>query len=268
MTKIIGIMGCGWFGLPLAKALLKDNFSVKGTTTSLDKIKILENEGILAFEISVSETGIKGPIVHFLEDLNVLVINVPPGLRGKATTVSYIDRMRTLLKAIKKSNVQKVIFVSSTSVYSDEQGHVSEEMLPLPTTASGKQLLQSENLFKTETAFQTTVVRFGGLIGPNRHPVHMLSGKQNLKNGNAPVNLIHLNDCIAVLTAILKEEKWGEIFNVVYPEHPSKQEYYTNSALSKGITPPLYTSSDTKQFKTVYSCKKFITKKYSDFTSI
>lgn len=268
MTKIIGIMGCGWFGLPLAKALLKSGFSVKGTTTSIDKLKTLEDQGIHAFEISILETQIKGPIASFLEDINVLVINIPPGLRGKGTTVSYIDRMHTLLKAIKKSKLQKVIFVSSTSVYGDAQGKVSEEIIPIPTTVSGKQLLQSENLFKTETAFQTTVVRFGGLLGPNRHPVHMLSGKQHLKNGNAPVNLIHLNDCIAVLTAILKEDKWNEIFNAVHPEHPSKKEYYTNSAISKGITPPAYTSSNTKQYKIVNSCKNLITNMHSDFTSI
>lgn len=268
MTKTIGIMGCGWLGLPLAKALLSEDFSIKGTTTSKKKISTLLNEGIKAFEISISETHINGPITSFLEDVDVLIINVPPGLRGKTTTVSYIERMRTLSKAIKNSTLQKVIFVSSTSVYSDDQGEVSEETVPIPTTESGKQILQSENLFRTETAFQTTIVRFGGLLGPDRHPVDILSGKQGLKNGNAPINLIHLNDCILVLKAILKEAKWGEIFNVVYPEHPAKQQYYTNVAIAKGITPPVYTVSDKQQFKIIDSCKYFITNMHADFTTI
>ena len=35
----IGIIGCGWLGLPLAKLFLKNGFLVKGSTTSKEKIK-------------------------------------------------------------------------------------------------------------------------------------------------------------------------------------------------------------------------------------
>ena len=44
MTKI-SILGCGWLGLPLAKALIENGFSVKGSTTSTDKLTALENAG-------------------------------------------------------------------------------------------------------------------------------------------------------------------------------------------------------------------------------
>jgi len=36
MTQI-SILGCGWLGLPLAKAILENEFSVKGSTTSREK---------------------------------------------------------------------------------------------------------------------------------------------------------------------------------------------------------------------------------------
>jgi 3-hydroxyisobutyrate dehydrogenase-like beta-hydroxyacid dehydrogenase len=45
MTKI-SILGCGWLGLPLAKAIVENGFSVKGSTTSTDKLTALENAGI------------------------------------------------------------------------------------------------------------------------------------------------------------------------------------------------------------------------------
>lgn len=48
MTKI-SILGCGWLGLPLAKALIENGFSVKGSTTSTDKLTALENDGITPF---------------------------------------------------------------------------------------------------------------------------------------------------------------------------------------------------------------------------
>ena len=38
----IAIIGCGWLGLPLAKKLIKENFIVKGSTTSKEKISVLD----------------------------------------------------------------------------------------------------------------------------------------------------------------------------------------------------------------------------------
>ena len=45
MTKI-SILGCGWLGFPLAKALLSKGLSVKGSTTSSEKLATLEKAGI------------------------------------------------------------------------------------------------------------------------------------------------------------------------------------------------------------------------------
>lgn len=52
----ISILGCGWLGLPLAKQLIKKGFSVKGSTTSEEKISILKTEGIISFLISLSDS--------------------------------------------------------------------------------------------------------------------------------------------------------------------------------------------------------------------
>ena len=65
----ISILGCGWLGLPLAKSLLEKGFSVKGSTTTSEKIIVLENHGIAAYQIELSEQNIKGEIDVFLEKL-------------------------------------------------------------------------------------------------------------------------------------------------------------------------------------------------------
>ena len=67
MTQI-SILGCGWLGLPLAKALLENGFLVKGSTTSVGKLSVLENLGIQAFQIELSETKIQGEVDSFLEN--------------------------------------------------------------------------------------------------------------------------------------------------------------------------------------------------------
>lgn len=261
-------MGCGWLGLPLAKSLIADGYTVNGSTTSEEKIPTLAQAGIRAFHISITESEVKGDIDAFLKSCEVLIINVPPGLRGAGTKASYVKKMRSLISAIEKTSVEKVVFVSSTSVYGDGQGEVSEEIIPIPTTESGKQLVESELLFKNSTKFKTTILRFGGLIGPDRHPVTMLSGRENLTNGDAPVNLIHLNDCMLVIKAIIEQELWGETLNAVHPSHPPKQEYYREKALQKGIAPPKYPKSTLKTHKIIKSSKSFLIKLYPEFTSL
>ena len=67
MTKI-SILGCGWLGFPLAKALLSKGFSVKGSTTSIEKLAVLENVGIVPFLIALSENEITGDVTDFLEN--------------------------------------------------------------------------------------------------------------------------------------------------------------------------------------------------------
>jgi len=87
MTQI-SILGCGWLGLPLAKALLENGFLVKGSTTSVGKLSVLKNLGIQAFQIELSETKIQGEVDSFLENSKILIIDVPPKLRGSSTDPS------------------------------------------------------------------------------------------------------------------------------------------------------------------------------------
>lgn len=252
MTNTIGIMGCGWLGLPLAKVLIQDGCQIHGSTTSEEKIARLKETGIHPFLISLSEDGIVGEMVDFLSNIDALVINVPPKLRG-GNTENYVKKMQLLHGAIRLSKVKKIIFVSSTSVYGDTDGEVTERTTPEPITESGKQLVVSEDIFRNDTSLNPTIIRFGGLIGPDRHPVRMLSGRKNLSNGNAPVNLIHLNDCIGIITEILKKNWWGETINGVYPYHPTKKEYYTSKALGKGLQVPDFDTETLKKGKIVHS---------------
>jgi nucleoside-diphosphate-sugar epimerase len=268
LTKNIGIIGCGWLGLPLAEELHKAGYNISGTTTSEEKITILKTKGIQPFKISISEDGIKGPISEFLSTLSIVIINIPPGLRGKGPKESYIEKIKLLHDAIKKSRVKQVIFASSTAVYGETEGAVTEKTKPAPNSASGVQLLKCENLYITDEQLQTTIIRFGGLIGPERHPITMLSGRENLKGGNAPINLIHLDDCIGIIKSIIEHNHWNVILNAVYPQHPTKEDYYTKEALKRGLAPPQYESENNRTYKLITTCSPFLINNYAYLTSI
>ena len=257
--KQISILGCGWLGLPLAITLLKNGLKVKGSTTSESKIALLEKNGIVPFLISLSEKQILGDTAEFLENSTVLIINIPPKLKGNLNE-NFVAKIRNFIPFIEKSLIQNVLFISSTAVYTDDNSIITEETIPNPTTESGKQLLEVEQLLLNNENFQTVILRFGGLIGEERHPIHFLSGRKAIENPNAPINLIHQKDCIGIIEKILEQAQdnkhfWNEIYNAVAPFHPSRKEYYLQKAMDMNLDLPEFNSCSVTNGKTISSAK-------------
>ncbi len=250
----ISILGCGWLGLPLAKALIARGFSVKGSTTSQDKIETLLAAGINPFLISLTAEGVRGNSAAFLSGSEILIIDIPPKLRG-GSTESFVDKIRKLIPHIENAGITKVMFASSTSVYADDNSVVTEDTPAQPETESGRQLLEAESLLMKNGRFKTTVLRFGGLTGEDRQPVKFLSGKENLENPDGPVNLISQMDCIAIMLKIIEKDSWGQIFNAVAPHHPTREEHYTKKAKELNLPLPKFSYETPSKGKTVSSQK-------------
>ena len=253
MTQI-SILGCGWLGLPLAKSLLQNGFSIKGSTTSLEKISLLESEGITPFLVRLEEQQISASVADFLADSQILIINIPPKLRG-GSTENFVAKITTLLPFIENSTVEKVLFVSSTSVYGEDNEFVSEASVLNPDTEGGRQLAIVENVLQKNSRFQTTILRFGGLISDERNPVRFLSGRENIENPDAPINLIHQDDCIGIIEKIIGLNSWDETYNAVAPFHPTRQEYYTQKATELNLALPKFAALNTIVGKTILNNK-------------
>lgn len=252
--KQISVLGCGWLGLPLAKHFIETGYDVNGATTSPDKLSVLENAGIKPYLVAVSENGISGDMASFLENSELLVLNIPPQLKGNKNA-SFVAKIEHLIAAVEGSSIKKILFVSSTSVYADDNQTVTEDSDPEPDSESGKQLLQAEQLLQNNLSFQTTILRFGGLIGPDRHPIRFLSGRKNIENPDAPINLIHLEDCIGIIAKIVANDLWNETFNAAAPFHPSRKEYYTQKAIALQLDLPEFDSDKPSQGKTILADK-------------
>ena len=259
----ISILGCGWLGLPLAKSLLSKGYEVKGSTTSESKLDVLKNAGISPFKIQLEAQQIIGTIEEFLNESDVLIIDIPPGLRREISSLeemTFVNKVKTLIPFIEKSGIQKVIFVSSTSVYGDSFPivEITEETKPNPDTESGKQLVIAETLLQSNPHFKTTVIRFGGLLGDDRHPAKFLTGKTNVENPDAPVNLIQREDCIGIIEKILNQveyDNWEETFNAVAPQHPTRKAYYHKKAQILNLPLPTF-AEDSKSKGKMISSKK------------
>ncbi|MFM1878132.1 MAG: hypothetical protein RLZZ241_998 [Bacteroidota bacterium] len=227
-------------GKPLSIYLLSRGYKVRGTTTRSEKKKELEAFGIATTIIKLTSDGFDGPISEFLKGLDVLIFNIPPGLR-KQPQSDFVGKVNHLLIALRQIPVPRLIYISSTSVYGRLQGRVDESILPLPDTPAGKQLLEAENLiWQDRIARATLIIRLGGLLGPRRHPVITLSGKSDLSGGSDPVNLIHQEQAIQIIHMALERTGWEGLLNAVHPDHPIKAVFYTEEARRMGLAPPIY----------------------------
>lgn len=225
----VAILGCGWLGLPLAKKLLQEGYHVNGSTTSLGKVSLLNNLGVNAFHIDLEQPS--DNISSFL-DADELIITIPPKAKN------YAQLIEKLLPEIKKSTIKRVTYTSSISVYGNATGVITENTKTQPTRTSVEQIIEVEQLLFKNDMFKTNIIRLGGLIGNDRHPAYHVSGKQ-LKAPNDLINLIHLDDCIAVIQLLLKTNITNNIFNLVNPYHPTKKNYYTECCKHLNLALPV-----------------------------
>lgn len=239
----IAIVGCGWLGIPLAERLIAGGFAVKGSTTSEKKLALLQSKGIDPYLISLETDEVQGDIGAFLSGCDILVIDIPPRFH-------FARKIAALVPKIEQSGIKKVLHISSVSVYDHEDLTLTETVVPNPKTEKAQQLFQAENLLRNPN-FSTTIVRFGGLIGGSRHPVHYLAAQTDLENPDAPVNLIHLQDCIGIIGKIIEKNIWGETFNAASPEHPTREDYYIRKAKEFKLVPPQFSHQKPSEGKII-----------------
>lgn len=251
----ISIIGCGWLGLPVAEVLVSMGKKVNGSTTSPQKLELLAQKGIKPYLIDLQSDELDEATLSDFLETDVLLINIPPRLRSDGGS-SYLSQLQRLRKAMLDSPVRKVLFTSSTSVYNDLNRIVTEEDDQLTKdTDPGYSLLQAERLFMDREEWLTTIVRFAGLVGEDRSPGRFMAGKQDVPNGDAPVNLIHRNDCITILNRILEQERWGAIYNACSDEHPMRKDFYPAAAIALGLQPPMFREMEETHFKIISNQK-------------
>ena len=238
VSKTISILGCGWLGKALAIDLITNNYVVKGSTTSDQKLQELSNEKIIPHLIDISH--LPNDILNFL-DSEILLI---------AITSKNVEDFEKLSTVIEKSSIKKVIFISSTSVYPSNNETVTEDSPTLNTALS-----QIEDIFRSNTNFQSTIIRFGGLFGYNRKPGNFIKPNKPFKNPEGFINLIHRDDCIGIIKSIIENDIWNETFNACANDHPIRREFYTKEALKLGKNNIEFEENSKNEYKIVNSDK-------------
>ena len=235
--KTVSILGCGWLGKSLAISLLDEGYILKGSTTSEEKLDLLEVNNIEPFIIDITS------FEEFDDFLNSDILII-------AITSKDIDGFENLISQIENSSIQKVIFISSTSVYGRRNKVMTEEDEILKTPLS-----EIENLFRENTFFETTILRFAGLFGDERHPSNWFRNGRKIPQPKGFVNMIHKEDCIEIIHEIIDQNCWNQTFNACSNHHPTRREFYTIAKLSSDFEVPEFEENEVYEWKIISSKK-------------
>lgn len=237
--EIISLIGCGWLGKALALDLQSSGHNLIATTAH-DKTTEFAECDVPYIKLDAAVDNVPESI----KNSDVLIYMVPP------LSVSHVKKLFDQIPVDKK-----IIFVSSTSIYGKNLGQVDETLEHHECSTGSPILLETENYIKERFRF-ATILRFGGLYGYKRHPVYFLQGKDELTGGHAFLHLVHRDDCIKAIKAVLVKKVWGEIFNITGDVNLRKNEYYTMMAAKLNLLPPKYIVYDKSMKETVISNAK------------
>lgn len=238
MNKKIIIIGSGWLGWPLAQHLCERGHQVIATTTKDDKVRQLNSDALRVIKL-ISTDAQRPETIAALEGGEIMVIAIPP----RRERPDYLEQLQQLLKLAERLKIANILFISSSSVYGNNSGVITQDSAVNPATASATAMVEFERLLLNRADSCNTVLRLSGLIGPARHPGRFLAGKSALENPNAVVNMIERSDCIGLIEGIIMQNQWQNIFIGCAPSHPTRREFYSRGAIALGLTPPQFIGS-------------------------
>lgn len=235
--KKIAVLGCGWFGLPLAETLCKKGHTVKGSTTDPAKTAAIAGAGAEPFVVRIEPGKVIGAEEFF--NSGIVVVNFPP--QRRPDIANYLaGQTQALADSLVRGGAEFVILISSTSVYAELGREVTEKdwSVATPSKRSGSALREMERTLTGRREFDTTVLRFAGLVGYDRNPREFLKRRNVRNRPNLPVNLIHRDDCVEITARIIERDIRNETFNAVADLHPLRSEFYAAEARKAGIAAP------------------------------
>lgn len=201
------ILGCGDLGVRLAARLPQDQYQVVGVRRS----SVPDNPFIHYRRCDLSEPGALHQLLA--EPAEIIVITMTPTERSdEGYRRAYVDTCAALINSLKahRQTPRLILFVSSTSVYGQQDGSWVDEDSPTePASFSGKRLLEAEALIRA-SGFPHCILRFSGIYGPGRTRLIEQVRQGRAVLSAAFTNRIHADDCAGVLAHLINQVREGQ----------------------------------------------------------
>lgn len=241
MARVL-IAGCGYVGAALAKSLLLDAHDVWGLRRHTASLPM----GVRPVAADLAVAGSLAELPPYLDF--VVYMASPGGSDDLLYRTAYAVGLRNLLEALEAQaqHPRRVLFVSSTSVYAQQDGEWVDESSPTqPVHFSGRRVLEAEGALR-EAAFPGTVLRLGGIYGPGRTRLveRVREGRAVFRKPPVYTNRIHRDDAAGALRHLMQLASPESLYLGVDCEPADERTVQSWLAGVLGAPPPRPAASD------------------------
>jgi nucleoside-diphosphate-sugar epimerase len=223
MKRII-ILGCGFVGRRAARLFAGAGWDVTGVTRSAESAARLTGEGFRAVACDIANAEALS-MAKELQGADVVISAVSSG-RGGVDAYREVY-LRGLENVVARLRPGSVVFVSSTSVYGQDDGSwVTEESPAEPASPTSRILREAEAV---ALGHGGVVARLAGIYGPGRSVLlrKFLEGTAVIEGeGTRHINQIHADDAASALFHIVERPVPPGIYNVVDDSPVTQLECY------------------------------------------
>lgn len=209
------IAGCGDVGGRLASQLLAQGWTVSGLRRSVSRLPA----GVIGISGDLFDADC--PSAWPTSPIDYLVYSAAATDHDEAGyRAAYVDGLRNVLSWLKQhgQKPRRLVFVSSSSVYGQQQGEwVDESSATQATGYSSRLMLEAEHL-ALHSGIPASVVRLTGIYGPGREWLltQVRQGYRVVAEPPLYGNRIHVDDAAGLLAYLLQADARGVALDECY----------------------------------------------------
>lgn len=250
--KVLVTGASGFLGRRIVETLVEHGYPVSALVRKTSKVDNLKGPGV---EISFGDVTDVSSLKLVFEGINFVIHTAADtsGTKEGARRVT-IGGTRNILELCSKFLIQKLVYISSCSVYAPadwRHGQVIDETAPLEKYPERRGVyswskIEAEKLvldYMERKNDRIVCLRPGTIYGPGGNyftPMMGFSYREKvfvvISNGHLILPLVYIDNLVdAIMKAIECDNAVGKIYNVVDSDNPTKKEYV--EALLKRIYP-------------------------------
>lgn len=241
------IFGCGYLGQRVAALWKNQGRDIVAVTRSAERAEQFRRDGLIPFIADINQPHTLAQLPAADRVLWAVGFDRTP---GQTQEQIFVDGLRNVLDSI-GARCRRFLYISSTSVYGQQDGSWVDESSPCePTQPGGLCCLAGERLIQERCTSpgSAVILRLAGIYGPER----LLSRIADLKAGTllagsqtAWLNLIHVDDAASTVIASSDAASPPSIVLVADDQPIQRVEYYTRLAAFVGAPPPRFDESQS-----------------------
>jgi len=212
MSHSLLVIGCGDLGGAVARHCAGLGWDVTGVRRSA-----IDIPGVRMLAADVTDAASLQPLRDIAAEL-VLIVLTPGGFNDERYRAVYVDGLAHVLANLNTSRLRRLLWVSSTSVFDQDDGSLLDENSPArPSGFSGRRLLEAEQLL-AHSGLPSTSIRFGGIYGRGRDRLlqQLRGGRRTAPTPVRISNRIHRDDAVGILQFLLQRAAEGVALDPLY----------------------------------------------------